>query len=111
MKRFVAAVTLACVSSPLFAAPPTVAQKKLIEQAVKEQLKDPDSAKFKHSDYHVDKTDGVYCGYVNAKNSYGGYTGFQTFEVLSVADGKGFIMIGVDGDGVMDKICHYKGAL
>ncbi len=41
------------------------------EAWVKSVLKDPDSAKF--SGQHG------YCGYVNAKNSFGGYTGDKRF--------------------------------
>lgn len=44
-----------------------------VEKLVKEQLKDPDSAQFKD-------VKGK-CGEVNAKNSYGGYTGFKRFYV------------------------------
>ena len=39
--------------------------------AVKNNLKDPESAQFKDVD--------GYCGEVNVKNSYGGYTGFKRF--------------------------------
>jgi len=52
-----------------------------IETAVKENLKDPDSAKFNFGQY-LDNKSQVYCGYVNAKNSYGGYTGNQLFSVM-----------------------------
>lgn len=46
-----------------------------VESVVKEQLKDPNSAQFKNV---KDK-----CGEVNAKNTYGGYTGFKRFIVVS----------------------------
>ncbi|OSM04337.1 hypothetical protein [Magnetofaba australis] len=57
----------------------TEADKKIIEDAVKEKLVDPFSAKFKWMPYNGDKT---YCGLVNAKNRMGGYTGFVPFTVL-----------------------------
>lgn len=41
--------------------------------AVKNSLKDPDSAQFQDVK--------GYCGEVNAKNSYGGYTGFKKFYI------------------------------
>lgn len=41
------------------------------EKLAREQLKDPESAKFQNIK--------GYCGEVNAKNSYGGYTGFKPF--------------------------------
>ena len=64
------------------------------ENAVKARLKDPDSAKFEG----VAKcpfADGA-SGFVNSKNSYGGYVGRETFyyldgEVRFVADGLGYV--------------------
>jgi hypothetical protein len=82
MKKTLAIALLAstCVVQ---AAPKTknAAQAKpdLIAQAherVKDSLKDPDSAKFK-SDFAG--KDGAVCGFVNAKNSYGGYGGFVRY--------------------------------
>ena len=54
------------------------------ERAVKRQLKDPDSAKFKKSYLVLDERKehfitGHVCGEVNAKNAFGGYTGFKRF--------------------------------
>jgi len=50
-----------------------------LKRSVSENLKDPDSAKFKDVGYD---TRGDKCGMVNAKNSFGAYTGFQRFTVL-----------------------------
>jgi hypothetical protein len=50
-------------------------------ELVKAQLKDSGSAQFKDVKRMGDK--GGYCGWVNAKNSYGGYTGFAVFYVNS----------------------------
>ncbi len=59
----------------------TKIERIAIERSVKERLKDPDSAKFKHSKLVQTKKEGnIYCGLVNAKNSFGGYTGFQPFQ-------------------------------
>lgn len=44
------------------------------EVAVKSLLKDPDSAEFKDQNYN--------CGYVNSKNSFGGYVGFKRYVVV-----------------------------
>jgi len=46
---------------------------------ISSRLKDPDSAQFK--DVFASKSSGspVVCGYVNAKNSFGGYSGYQRF--------------------------------
>lgn len=49
--------------------------------AVKQKLKDPDSAKFKN--LRPMGEGGGYCGWVNARNSYGGYAGFAVFYVNS----------------------------
>lgn len=59
------------------------------QKAVKGSLKDPDSAIFQNTK--------ASCGEVNAKNSYGGYTGFKKFYVSDgVAhmeeDGLGFML-------------------
>lgn len=44
------------------------------EIAVKSLLKDPNSAEFKDQNYN--------CGYVNSKNSFGGYVGFKRYVVV-----------------------------
>ncbi len=49
-----------------------------IERSVKSILKDPDSSQFRHL--------GEHCGWVNAKNSFGGYTGFTRFIANPDAD-------------------------
>ncbi|HHH0485780.1 TPA: hypothetical protein ACPZO0_002151 [Yersinia enterocolitica] len=79
--------------------------KKLIEDAIRNELKDPDSAKFSEftaprKEVMVNNRKFVYgyssCVFVNAKNSYGGYTGKQLYwvfirnnEVLRVKDTNG----------------------
>lgn len=47
-------------------------------------MKDPESSKFR--DIKINKTRGgadILCGQVNAKNSYGAYTGFTDFYYLN----------------------------
>ncbi|MGL5162188.1 MAG: hypothetical protein ACRC8E_07965 [Plesiomonas shigelloides] len=64
----------------------TASEEKSAKKLVVDQLKDPDSAIF--GDVWVMKgTNGnrSICGYVNAKNSYGGYTGKKMFNVLSIS--------------------------
>lgn len=84
-----------------------------IEEAVKDQLKDPESARFKHSMY-VANGKGEYCGLVNSKNSYGGYVGDTPFMVMLINNGRpkaGFIGIGGD-DAVTQatiRLCHESG--
>lgn len=46
-------------------------------------LKDPDSARYQ---WPNKVHDSVYCGLVNAKNSYGGYTGFVPYVAFVNTD-------------------------
>lgn len=83
--------------------PETIAAAK---RGVRDLLKDPDSAKFKAVYAYYTKELGVVaCGYVNAKNSFGGYTGFKRF----VSAGKSVILEDIDdidsawSDGCLDE--------
>lgn len=49
------------------------------KENVRELLKDPESADFSDVTTHVDGANIVVCGWVNAKNGYGGYTGREPF--------------------------------
>jgi hypothetical protein len=49
------------------------------QSATRSILKDPDSAQFSGLVAHQNGRDTVVCGFVNAKNGYGGYTGRQGF--------------------------------
>ncbi|WP_411834025.1 hypothetical protein [Pseudoxanthomonas mexicana] len=63
------------------------------EHAVRRELKDPDAAQFKEVRANYTEEFGVVaCGRVNAKNEFGGYTGFRRF----VFDGKIVIVEGRD---------------
>ena len=46
------------------------------QDKVKRRLKDPESAQFQNA---FVSTSSVVCGEVNAKNSFGGYSGFKRF--------------------------------
>lgn len=80
------AATMICLA--LAACAPSEADKKadfqswMIDKtktAVKQRLKDPESAEF-NSVHTVDYQGSlVVCGYVNAKNSFGGKNGMQRF--------------------------------
>ena len=70
-------------ASPTYAARPNALAKEA-EAAVCAKLKDCGSARFRNVRFIMSKkTDGsmapIVCGEVNAKNSYGGYEGFQPF--------------------------------
>ncbi|WP_320153001.1 hypothetical protein [uncultured Tolumonas sp.] len=70
------------------------------ERAVRNSLKDPDSAKFKG--FYMSKKNAG-CGLVNAKNSFGGYVGFKRF----ISDGKTSIVEDTDSSfqEVWEKLC------
>ncbi|HDS1136302.1 TPA: hypothetical protein QDZ75_000286 [Stenotrophomonas maltophilia] len=63
------------------------------ERAVRRELKDPDAAQFRDVRANYTEEFGVAaCGRVNAKNEFGGYTGFRRF----VSSGKSVILEGRD---------------
>lgn len=77
MKRIVALLVLTWLCSSVNAAQPSK-EILAIRDAVKETLKDPDSAKFK-----TELVSGnIVCGEVNAKNSYGGYSGGRKYMAV-----------------------------
>jgi len=79
----------------------TRAMTAAAELIVKQQLKDPDSAKFEHvqafRDLGSDDAAQAFfvCGFVNAKNSYGGYSGNSAFMASIVKVGKAEKYVGV----------------
>lgn len=106
-------LSLATMSAELPVVPLTALHKQQISAAVKAKLKDPDSAQFR---WPAPKEWGSYCGWVNAKNSYGGYTGFKPFYVVGGAPNakKGFIVSTVvlaeEGSaGVAEQMCSKEG--
>jgi hypothetical protein len=84
MRYTLAAVLLtAAFSAQAAAKPKPVAKLNPIAAAherVKDVLKDPDSARFRND---FAGKGGAVCGFVNAKNSYGGYDGFKRYIVTS----------------------------
>lgn len=60
--------------------------QRAAERAVRDMLKDPDSAKF--GEFYFNEETNAGCLTVNAKNSMGGYTGDQ--QAFVVKDEKGF---------------------
>src|SRR3989442_542272 len=59
-----------------------------VEKVAARDFKDPDTVKFRDVTFHphYEKTGElvfvVLCGEVNAKNSYGAYTGFKSFTYM-----------------------------
>jgi hypothetical protein len=67
-----------------------------VKTAVAKSLKDPESARFNSPFVASKNSKGItVCGFVNAKNSYGGYTGDKPF--LVGGDGDLFTMVSVGG--------------
>ena len=64
------------------------------KKAVRALLYDPDSAKF--SDVYKGASDGSYCGYINAKNRFGAYTGNTLFMYESLGSDVGLASIVAD---------------
>lgn len=89
MKRL-ALLMLAFVGMHVEARPITVDERAAVENVIREEMKDPDAAKFYHMDFPYPDNTFTYCGYVNGKNSYGAYAGKQLFATFlgKNADGK-----------------------
>jgi len=64
------------------------------QAAINRQLADPGSSQFKITTIrHIGSAGAVvFCGFVNAKNQFGGYTGFKPFVLfagdLTINDGR-----------------------
>lgn len=96
MKRL-APLLLACATCIATAQPIPSRDAERVANALRERLRaglrDPDSALFRNETLSLSQdTDNVaisLCGEVNAKNAYGGYTGFQAF----IINREGILMI------------------
>jgi len=103
-----------CMTEPVAVPPPaeprtvattpvalTAQQISVIQRGIKDSLKDPGSAQFGEMKAGKDSAGEItVCGYVNAKNSFGGYTGRKPF-VGSIAPGaKAFIVAGMGGTDI-----------
>lgn len=66
----------------------TDAQRKALEQAVRVTLKDPESARFGEVIAGtMSSGQTMACGWVNAKNSFGGYVGNKLYSIVINTDG------------------------
>lgn len=59
----------------------TPEEKRALAPIIADTLKDPEAARFKWMPVVRRERDGItdYCGLLNGKNSYGGYTGYTRF--------------------------------
>lgn len=91
---------LALLSSPAIgqsaSRPLTAAEKTAIKRGFDAELRDPASAQFRLGPDQPKAQAGwkseKYCGLVNAKNAYGGYTGFKVFTIFVKRDANGRII-------------------
>lgn len=57
-----------------------IARIRIAKENIQKVLVDPQSAEFNHVYVKKDKSGKkIICGYVNAKNRFGGYTGYEKF--------------------------------
>jgi hypothetical protein len=76
------AIALACAITAAHADVPDSVLVEMTQRIIVHDLKDPDSAHFRDVRVSSPPTIApkvIVCGEVNAKNSYGGYTGFKRF--------------------------------
>lgn len=71
----------------------TPSRRAAVEAGVRESLKDPESARFGRM-WAARQDDTIHvCGYVNAKNSFGGYTGDSLFAGILVEGTRGRVFL------------------
>ncbi|QIH64280.1 hypothetical protein CRX67_14965 [Enterobacteriaceae bacterium A-F18] len=75
-------LSIALITWNSSARPLTEPEREAVEKTIREEMKDPDAAKFYHQDYPYPDSTYMYCGYVNGKNSYGAYAGKQLFAAF-----------------------------
>ena len=76
----------------------TPAQRTVIEEAIRLRLKDPNTARFGGFKARMAPDHGmIVCGTVNARKSYGGYSGSTTF--FGVLRETAFTDVDMDGPG------------
>lgn len=87
------------------AAPPAPVEDHRLVRAralVIERLKDPDSAQFRNERF---MPDGTICLEVNAKNGFGGYTGFSHAVVISGSAGDPVAWVDSEPQGIASAAC------
>jgi hypothetical protein len=81
----------------------TAQQRAEVEAGVRRGLKDPVSAMFGGMNAGVSEGDPnmyIVCGWVNSKNSFGGYVGEQPFIATYFPKLKKALLIGVGGSRI-----------
>lgn len=106
MKAAILGLGVVMVSVAVQAAPMSTQQSKAMRNAVTEEFKDPTSAQLRKIELMDGRNaskpgEGIYCGEVNAKNSYGAYTGFMPFIAAVLGDEALAINVAQDQDSVV----------
>jgi hypothetical protein len=98
IKPLICALAVTILASPAYAesSPQRSAALASLRSALETNLRDYPSARFR--DAHMESKDPwTVCGYVNSKNAYGGYAGWQRFFAMRLnAKGDGLVYLAVD---------------
>jgi hypothetical protein len=92
----------------------TAQDQQAIKAGVAKGMKDPESARFGEM-AAARKSDGTItvCGYVNGKNSYGGYVGMSPFIGIYAREAKAFGLVDIGSSStdrtVVGKMCRDAG--
>ncbi|MBT2132708.1 hypothetical protein KK137_00040 [Croceibacterium sp. LX-88] len=81
-----------------------VAWIEVSKDAIRTRLRDPDSAQFREVHFYSGGKAPVACGEVNAKNGFGGYTGYERFVAAGNVDGLAFLASDLTSSSEMDKV-------
>ena len=92
----------------MMAAIPSAVTQTAIRDAVGRKLADPFSAQY---EWQAVRSDTLYCGWVNAKNQLGAYTGYRPFMVLYAitASGKPLVMSADLDPDIVTPMCLKEG--
>lgn len=63
----------------------SIAHVRVAKEKVQKSLIDPNSAEFRDVHVYRNGKGKIVCGFVNAKNRFGGFTGFEEFIVIGDA--------------------------
>ena len=93
MRNLIPLFALATIAAPASAAIPTGPlpdeARAAVMQSINDKLRDSETARWRWPD--VPETSGLtYCGWLNAKNAYGAYTGYRPYAVILDKGAKGW---------------------
>lgn len=83
-------------------------QAAVVKSEITRQLRDPSSAKFGEIRAVEEGPDNLFvCGFVNAKNGYGGFTGMEPFA--GILRGGFFTLAAIGNPYDVDPLCRKRG--